>query len=115
MKSIAELNSITSLQLILSQAEKYFSDERAEILLEANRIEQELIRKEQEQKRLEDIAKGKTPKPQEPIVVAAPPVSYSIPKANKILSTESEVEDYISNIRKNLLEMIKNNQKILIK
>ena len=115
LKSIAELNSITSLQLILSQAEKYFSDERAEILLEANRIEQELIRKEQEQKRLEDIAKGKTPKPQEPIVVAAPPVSYSIPKANKILTSELDVENYLAKIRKELLDLIHNNKNVLVK
>lgn len=115
LKSIAVLNSITSLQLTLSQADRYLSDERSKILLEANRIEQERIRKEHEQKRLEDIAKGKKPETEKPIVVAAPPVSYSLPKANKILTSESEVEDYIAGIRKNLLDMIKNNQKILIK
>jgi hypothetical protein len=115
LKSIAGLNSITSLQLTLSQADRYLSDERSKILLEADKAKQERIRKEQEQKRIEDIAKGRTPKPEEPIVVAAPPVSYSLPKANKILTSESEVEDYIAGIRKNLLDIIKNNQKILIK
>ena len=115
LKSIAGLASITSLQLTLSQADRYLSDERSKILLEANRIEQERIRKEQEQKRLEDIAKGRTPKTPEPVVVAAPPVSYSLPKPNKILTTETEVEDYIADIRKKMLDMINNNQKILIK
>lgn len=114
LKSIAGLNSITSLQLTLMQADKYLSDERSKILLEANNIEQERIRNEQRQKRTEDIAKGNNTDPGPLAKAYEPPVSYSLPKANKILTTEAEVELYIADIRKNLLNMIKNNQKILI-
>ena len=69
---------------------------------------------ELEQKRREDIAKGRVPKTPEPDMVASPPVNYVLPKPKKILSTETEVEDYIAGIRKKMLEMINNNQKILI-
>lgn len=115
LDQINKIKSISLFRLELSRADKFLGDERAKILLEANRIEQEKIQKEMEQKRKEDIAKGKTPTTPEPAVVSAPPVNYSLPKANKILTSVSDVENYIADIRKNLLDMIKKNQKILIK
>ncbi len=115
LKSIAVLGSITSLQLTLSQADRYLSDERSKILLEANRIEQERIRKAQEQKRLEDIAKGKTPETPKPTNTIAEPVSFYLPKASKILTSESDVEIYLSDIRKKLLDLIHNNKNVLVK
>jgi hypothetical protein len=115
LKSIAGLGSITSLQLTLSQADIYLSDERSKILLEAHKAKQEHIRKEQEQKRLEDIAKGRTPETPKQTNIAAEPVSFYLPKANKILTSESDVEAYLSDIRKKLMDIINDNQKILIK
>lgn len=114
LKQIEGLNSITALQLTLSQADRFLSDERSKILLEADRVEQVRKQMELEQKRREDIAKGRVPKTPEPDMVASPPVNYVLPKPQKILSTETEVEDYIAGIRKKMLEMINNNQKILI-
>jgi len=114
LKQIEGLNSITTLQLTLSRADRFLSDERSKILLEADRVEQERKQRELEQKHREDIAKGRVPKTPVPDMVASPPVNYVLPKPQKILSTETEVEDYIEGIRKKMLEMINNNQKILI-
>lgn len=116
LKSIASLSSITMLRLTLSQADKFHSDERSKILLEANRAEQERIQKLQQQKRKEEIASGKTPTTPEHVpVVTDFPVSYSLQKPNKILTTESDVDTYLSGIRKELLELINDNKKILVK
>ncbi len=115
MDHINKITSVSLFRLELSRADKFLGDERAKILLEANRVEQEKIQKEQEQKRKEDIAKGKKPTFTESVVVAAPPISYSLPRATKILTSEKDVDDYVEDIRDNLLYMIKKNQKILIK
>jgi hypothetical protein len=115
LQQINRISSVGLFRLELSRADRFLGDERAKILLEANRVEQERIQREQEQKRREEIANGKTPPPIKPVVVAEPPVSYALPRAKKILTTEKDVEDYLADIRKNLIDMIKKNQTILIK
>lgn len=114
LQQINRISSIGLLHLELSRAAEYLSNERSKILIEQNRMEHEKTRAEQERIRLEQIKKGEKPKEIIP-VVSEPPVAYSLPKADKILTTESEVEDYLASIRKSLLDMIKKNQKILIK
>jgi hypothetical protein len=44
-----------------------------------------------------------------------PPISYSLPKASHILSTEAEVDAYIKEIRKELMKFIVENKKVIIK
>lgn len=113
-----QINKITSVSLFrleLSRSDKFLGEERAKILLEADRVEQERLKNEIEQKHKDYIVNGGQPTTLKPVVLSEPPVSYTFPRANKILTTEKDVEDFIEGILNNLLEMIKKNQKILIK
>jgi flagellar biosynthesis/type III secretory pathway protein FliH len=78
-------------------------------------MDQELANKEAQRKRQELINKGEKPDegPRTPPV--AEPISFSLPKADYILSTEAEVDAYLTSIRQQLMHMILSNKKIIIK
>lgn len=111
LNDLKKQRSIVSLQLTLSQSESYLSGERTKILMDVDRQRQERER--------EELLKRKPEKgimaPTAPAVVADPPVKYGLPKANKILSTESDVDDYLKSIRRDLIKLITENKKIIIK
>lgn len=101
LNRIGKEKEILQLRLTLSDADRFESEQREIILKEADKI------KQAEEVKNKPI--GTTP------VVAEPPVSYRLPKANKILETENDIDRYIDMIRKDLLEMIKNKKKVIIK
>lgn len=109
LKMINGMQSVTILRLELSRAESFLSDERSKILLDANRQQEE--KKQIEQRKKDRDSK----KPETVTVIADPPSSYSLPKANKILTTALEVEDYLMVIRTEMMVLIRNNKKILVK
>ncbi|MCX6265824.1 MAG: BREX system P-loop protein BrxC [Bacteroidetes bacterium] len=106
---ITNLQSITMLRLELSRADSFFSDERGKILLDANRQQQEKSQIEQNKK---DYPTNK----EKPVpIVTEPPASYNLPKANKILTSELEVDEYLAIIRKQMMALIHGNKNILVK
>lgn len=108
LEKIDEIKSITMLRLELSRAESFLSDERSKILLDANRQQQEKIRSQQKKQNPDS-------KDKEPPVLHDPPASYNLPKANKILTSEAEVEAYLALIRTEMMALIHNNKNILVK
>lgn len=116
LQSIEKLKTISLLRLELSNADNFSSKERSKILLEKNKMDQELANKEALRKRQELINKGEKPDEVAPVQsVAEPPISFSLPKADYILSTEAEVDAYLTSIRQQLMHMILSNKKIIIK
>jgi hypothetical protein len=116
VQRIKELKTISLLRLELSNADNFSSKERSKILLEKNKMDQELANKEAQRKRQELINKGEKPDEVAPVQsVAEPPISFSLPKADYILSTEAEVDAYLTSIRQQLMHMILSNKKIIIK
>jgi len=115
LQSIENLKTISLLRYELSNADNFSSKERSKILLEKNKMDQELANKEAQRKRQELINKGEKPDegPRTPPV--AEPISFSLPKADYILSTEAEVDAYLTSIRQQLMHMILSNKKIIIK
>ena len=102
LEKIEKEKDILQLRIKLSSAHNFESEQRESILRIANQI-----------KEVEDAKKN--PDFGKINMVADPPVSYQLPKANKVLTTESDIDDFIEKIRRELLEMIKNNKKIIIK
>ena len=78
-------------------------------------MDQELANKEAQRKRQELINKGEKPDEVTPVQSVAEPISFSLPKADYILSTEAEVDAYLTSIRQQLMHMILSNKKIIIK
>ncbi|HEY5590261.1 MAG TPA: BREX system P-loop protein BrxC [Paludibacter sp.] len=107
-ETINKLSSIVALQLALSEVEVYLSAERSKILIAAE--EQRLEKERQEQLKLKPYDK-----PIPTSTAAEPPFKYALPKANKILSTKSDVETYVEQIRVSLFRLIDENKKIIIK
>lgn len=112
LNDLKKQQSIVSLQLALSDADHYLSGERAKVLMDTDRQRQENERQELlKQKPGKDEAEV----PPTPLVAAEPPVKYELPKANKILSSESDIDDYLKDIRRELIKLITDNKKIIIK
>lgn len=99
---IEKEKDILQLQLKLTGAHNFENEQREAILRIANQI------------KLQEEAKKNTAGPI-PQIVADPPESYELPRANKVLATESDIDDYIGLIRRELLEIIRHNKKIIIK
>ncbi len=101
MEKLRKEKGIVQLRLELSKADSFESQQRETILKEADRIKQEEAAKKQP---------ANTPP-----VVAEPPIPYNLPKANKVLETQNDIDNYIEQIRKELTDMIQNKKKIIIK
>jgi hypothetical protein len=101
LERIAKEKDILQLRLTLSDANRFESEQREIILKEADKIKQ--------------AEEAKNKPAGSATIVAEPPISYHLPKANKILETESDIEHYVEQIRKELMEMVKNKKKIIIK
>ena len=113
LRTITGIQSIGMLRLELSSAASFLSEERGKILVDADRQRQEKI-KQQQKKQGSDSKSGS--KDKQPItIVLDPPASYNLPKANKILTSEAEVEAYLSLIRTEMMALIHNNKNILVK
>lgn len=103
LEKIQKEKDILQLRLKISEADRYESEQREIILKGAARIKQE------EEAKNNPAGNGTS------TMVAEPTVSYQLPKANKILETESDVNDYIGQIRDELIGMIKENRRVIIK
>jgi len=102
LEKIKKEKDILQLRLRLSDADRFESEQREVILKAAARIKQE------------EEAKN-NPSGNGVPLVADPPVSYRLPKADKILETESDIDEYIGQIRDELTGMIKENKRVIIK
>ncbi|KAA6328560.1 hypothetical protein EZS27_022562 [termite gut metagenome] len=89
---IAKLNTISDLTIESFKADNFLENARAKILLEKNEVDLEKIRRKQQT--ILDTGE----KPNGPAITMMPPISYSLPKASHILSTEAEVDAYIKEI-----------------
>lgn len=101
LEKLRKEKDIMQLRYKLSDAGNFESQQREAILKEADRIK--------------EAEKVKTQPANTPQVIAEPPVPYNLPKANKVLETQGDIDAYIEQIRMELTAMIQNKKKVIIK
>ena len=111
LDELKKLKDILPLENAKLQADKYFDGERRKALMAG---EQEKQRRQREAAR-KSVTDGHAFVPIPVPVVAETTVDYTPVKPKKLLSTKEDVDDYIENIRAELMELIRENRQIYIK